>query len=73
VVVTKRRNALRLLRPTALNLELSVEDDGVFTTPWSATLTYQPTSGEWLEYVCAQNPDELLRKSGIPVTEKPDF
>jgi hypothetical protein len=56
-----------------LNLEITVEDEGVFTTPWSATLTYQPAAGEWPEYVCAQNPDELTRKSAVPIADKSDF
>ena len=29
-----------------LQLELMVEDDGVFTTPWSASVTYRPASGD---------------------------
>jgi hypothetical protein len=56
-----------------LNLELTVEDEGVFTMPWSATITYRPASGEWPEFVCAQNPDEFLRKSAVPIADKPDF
>jgi hypothetical protein len=45
----------------------------VFTTPWSASVTYRPASGDWPEFVCAQNPDELARKSALPVADKPDF
>jgi hypothetical protein len=56
-----------------LQLELTVEDDGVFTTPWSATITYRPGSGDWPEFVCAQNPHELARKSALPIAERPDF
>jgi hypothetical protein len=56
-----------------LVLDLTVEDEGTFTTPWSASITYQPASGEWPEFVCAQNPDELGRKSSVPTAEKPDF
>ena len=59
-------------RGTHLNLELTVEDDGVFTTPWSATLTYQPTTGEWLEFAvrkirmnCSASRRSRLRKSPI--------
>ena len=29
-----------------LVLDLTVEDPGVFTVPWSATVIYQPASGE---------------------------
>jgi hypothetical protein len=56
-----------------LELEFTVEDEGVFTTPWSATVTYRPASGDWPEFVCAQNPHELERKSALPVADKPDF
>ena len=56
-----------------LQLELTVEDDGVFTTPWSATITYRPATGDWPEFVCAQNPHELARKSALPIADKPDF
>jgi hypothetical protein len=41
-----------------LQLELAVEDEGVFTTPWAATMTYRrPLSplGQWPEVVCAEN------------------
>jgi len=56
-----------------LNLEFTVEDYGAFTMPWSATITYQPASGEQPEFVCAQNPDEFLRKSAVPIADNPDF
>ena len=56
-----------------LNLDITVEDEGVFTMPWSASVPYRPAAGEWPEFVCAQNPDELGRKSAVPTAEKPDF
>src|SRR5205085_2812055 len=46
-----------------LQLTFTVEDPNVFTTPWSATVTYgrpaPPISkglSDWLENVCAENP-----------------
>jgi hypothetical protein len=62
----------------ALQLEYTVEDAGVFTTPWSAGITYRrPLSplGEWPEYVCAENPYGYFpgRKATIPTADKPDF
>jgi RND family efflux transporter MFP subunit len=36
-----------------LQLEFTLEDPGVFTTPWSATMTYRRPLGEWGEVVCA--------------------
>jgi hypothetical protein len=43
-----------------LQLVFSVEDEGVFTTRWSTTMTYRPGfdwrgASEWPEYVCAEN------------------
>jgi hypothetical protein len=60
-----------------LQLYLTVEDDGVFTTPWSATLTYGRTD-RFEEVVCAENRGEYYQgvKSGesdVPRAEQPDF
>jgi hypothetical protein len=43
-----------------LQLEFTVNDEGVFTTSWSATITYRPGfnwygAAEWPEVVCAEN------------------
>jgi hypothetical protein len=35
--------------------EITVEDPAVFTTPWSALVTYRHVLGEWPEAVCAEN------------------
>src|SRR6266581_2442191 len=37
-----------------LQLHVTIEDEGVFTTPWTATLTYAPTD-EIAQGVCAEN------------------
>jgi hypothetical protein len=37
-----------------LQLLFTVEDPGVFTTPWSATVTYGRSLGQWVEDVCAE-------------------
>ena len=58
-----------------LQLRLTVEDEGVFTTPWSATVTYgHPLTG-WLENVCAENPHKYgtEKDAQVPTAEKPDF
>jgi hypothetical protein len=62
-----------------LQLEFTVEDEGVFTTPWSATITYGrppmrdgPRPGG-AEYVCAENPRYSGRNSAVPRADKPDF
>jgi hypothetical protein len=61
-----------------LELEFTVEDEGAFTTPWSATVIYRPgmnvaSSGELPEAVCAENPHELTRQAAVPSADKPDF
>jgi hypothetical protein len=60
-----------------LQLEFIVEDDGVFTTPWPATVTYRrplSASGEWPEFVCAENPYVYYgQDSGVPTADKPNF
>ena len=61
-----------------LKLQFTVEDEGAFTTPWSATVIYRPglgaaSPGEWPEAVCAENPHELSRKADLPTADAPDF
>jgi hypothetical protein len=62
-----------------LQLQFTVEDEGVFTTPWSATITYgRPPmrDGRGLgraEYVCAENRRYSGRKPAVPTADKPDF
>jgi hypothetical protein len=36
-----------------LQIELTVEDEGAFTTPWSATVTFRRSLDEWLFEVAA--------------------
>jgi hypothetical protein len=58
-----------------LQVEITVDDAGVFTTPWSAVITYRHVQGTWPEAVCAEN----TQGSGtawvvqVPKAEKPDF
>jgi hypothetical protein len=58
-----------------LQLQFTVEDEGVFTMPWSATVTYRRALGEWLEYVCAENTFEYYagKDTAVPRADKPDF
>jgi hypothetical protein len=58
-----------------LQLTFTVEDPTVFTTPWSATVTYGRPAGEWLENVCAENPNKYgtERDAQVPTAAKPDF
>jgi hypothetical protein len=58
-----------------LQLHVTIEDEGVFTTPWTATLTYAPGGDRVAENVCAENPHEYYnnKDSDVPKAEKPDF
>jgi hypothetical protein len=38
-----------------LQVEITVDDPAVFTTPWSAFATYRHAQGDWPEAVCAEN------------------
>jgi hypothetical protein len=57
-----------------LQLRFTVEDEGAFTTPWTATLTYAPGPAAWVEQVCAEN---ILwypgKNAEVPQADKPDF
>ena len=59
-----------------LQLHLTIEDDGVFTTPWTATLTYVPGPDVMAEAVCAENLHQYYydqSDTDAPHAEKPDF
>jgi len=57
-----------------LLLEFTVEDPGVFTTPWSARITYRRPRGSWPEFVCAESTsDHTGRTIDLPRADKPDF
>ena len=60
-----------------LQLEFTIEDKNVFTTPWKATMTYR-TDGDspldWPEFVCAENRNWYPgQEADVPRAEKPDF
>jgi hypothetical protein len=56
-----------------LQLHFTVEDGGVFTVPWSATVTYRrPLATEWPEWVCAENTYGFYGPA-VPRADKPDF
>jgi len=57
-----------------LQLQFTVEDEGVFTTPWTATMTYGRGLGGWAEAVCAENTQWFPgQEAAVPRTDKPDF
>jgi len=65
----------RNYRGKVLQLHFTVEDEEVFTTPWTATITYRPNLLPWGEQICAENRREYYnnRDSAVPEAEKPDF
>lgn len=62
-------------RGKGLQLVFTVEDNGVFTTPWSAIVTYRRGLGALTESVCAENRRGAFvdRDSDVPLASKPDF
>jgi len=60
-----------------LQLRFTVEDNSVFTTPWSATMTYRNVAEsplDWVEQTCAENIKWYPgRDSDVPQASKSDF
>jgi hypothetical protein len=63
-----------------LQLQFTVEDEGVFTMPWTATITYgRPIDDKRgitdIEYICAENPHVYYagKDTAVPRADKPDF
>jgi hypothetical protein len=57
-----------------LQLRFTVEDKGVFTTPWTATMTYRISPNEWDELACAENIQWYSGKEAdVPRADRPDF
>ena len=64
-----------LYKGQGLELHFAVEDDGVFTTPWSAIVTYRRAANAMPENVCAENlrGTFLSKDSAAPLAISPDF
>ncbi len=57
-----------------LQVHVTIEDEGVFTTPWTSTLTYVPGNGVFPEQVCAENLKFTpVADARVPTEDKPDF
>jgi hypothetical protein len=58
-----------------LQIHLTIEDKGAFTTPWTATVTYARDAREWPEIACAENIHEYYynKNSEVPHADRPDF
>jgi hypothetical protein len=62
-------------RGKVLQLHFTVEDEAVFTTPWTATITYRPAVGGWTDLICSENIHEYWggKNAAVPQADKPDF
>jgi hypothetical protein len=63
-------------RGKRLQVVFTVEDEGVFTMPWSGAITYERPAMTWEENVCAENPFEFFagrNDAVIPTADKADF
>jgi hypothetical protein len=56
-----------------LQLQFTVEDEGVFTMPWSATVTYLRALSVMPENVCSENTYEAYGERAVPTADKSDF
>jgi hypothetical protein len=58
-----------------MQLHLTIEDEEVFTTPWTATLTYVPFPGKFPESICQENRRRYYEtvEVDVPRAEKLDF
>jgi hypothetical protein len=60
-----------------LQLLFTVEDEGVFSMRWSATITYGHPLGEWVEDVCAEGTENThyspREEAVFPTADRPDF
>lgn len=57
-----------------LQIEITVEDEGAFTMPWSALVTYRRAANPWMEEICAENLRESVGPARkVPTAEVPDF
>jgi len=58
-----------------LQIQFTVEDDKIFTAPWSGVVTYRRNIGPWPERVCAENVTNfgIIADPQLPTANKPDF
>ena len=58
-----------------LELQVTVDDPKMFTTPWTSVMIYGRPAGSWIEHVCAENTREYYngRNSSVPTAPMPEF
>ena len=66
---------IRKVNPKEIRVDYHVEDPGVFTAAWDASLTFHPFKEEWGEDPCSENNIDVTGKllPGLPVDEHPAF
>jgi hypothetical protein len=66
---------IRKTGPQVLRIDYHVEDPGVFTAPWDASLTFRPFKEGWGEDPCSENNVDMTGKlvPGLPVDDRPAF
>src|SRR5260221_4088844 len=59
----------------SLELEITGEGAGVFTTPWTSVMIYGRRPGKWVEHACAENVFEYYsgKNPAIPTASTADF
>jgi hypothetical protein len=59
----------------AIEVLITVDDPGAFTTPWSALQRFRRVPREWTEDICAENNFDFLQYevTPLPQADKPDF
>jgi hypothetical protein len=60
-------------RGKGLQVEILIDDEGVFTAPWKALVTYRRAAGNWVERICAENMREFGVERKPPRAETSDF
>jgi hypothetical protein len=65
----------RNFRGNHLQVYMTIDDPGVFTTPWSVTVTYGRGADQLPETVCSENIQEYFenKSADVPTAAKPDF
>jgi hypothetical protein len=58
-----------------LQVHFTIEDEGAFTTPWTASVIYLRDHLDWPEIVCAENTFGFHhgRDADVPRADVPDF
>jgi len=62
-------------RGKGLQIQFTVDDAGVFTTPWSGSVTYLRSGRAWIESACAESIHDYStgENAKVPTSEGPDF